>query len=651
MSGRFLSPNDEVELYGRTWRVIDLNEAGETVLRSSDNGQYRAVTEAEIKAAYSHNELRPLVAGRRRNKQPTDVLNLSPERQNEAQRRRDYLRLVASRTLRATKEELRRNIKIVGDLLGDSTPPSLATFYRWKKSDEEARAVGGCATPGHARKGNRTSRIPKEVQDIIRKKLSEDYLNDSRMSLRDVYKKILKIVDEENEKRPKEKMLSLPGIGAVRRILHKSFSPQEICIKREGRIVADRKFRIAGKSIAPNYPMELVQVDHTVSDQIGLDEDLVAILGRLHVAAAIDVYSGMIVGLQVGFEPPSTASLFSLIRNMILPKTYVQERWPEIQTIWECDGPASELGVDRGKDLLSKPHIALGHEFKMEIGVCGARRPYQKGGIENFFGLLSRNFSRRIPGATFSNPSERGEYNSMKRACLAYTDIVRLLHQWVIEVHANEPRNEDEGRTRRELWNEGISKRPYIPLRPITDLGVFMAGRASPTLNGKGIRIKNQFYASPGLELLRRRVGDRKVKVRFDPADMGEAQVFDPENDVWIPAYNTDPLHHGMSLYQLTLERKARLGPGSAAERMLRSAKLGAKFQQDLEATIKRSKQRLSGKRRKVDARATGVGIQAHSNIGRFSTARKSDLPIVHGDSGNQYDDVDLKEFRNDDAE
>ncbi|MCW5728529.1 Mu transposase C-terminal domain-containing protein [Parvibaculum sp.] len=650
MSGRFLAPNDKVQFHGRYWVVAGVNNAGDTVFQSSDNGQYTTMTEVEIKTAYTSGELKPIAGGKTPKRQVTDILDISPKHQEEFQRRQDYLRLVQARISNPTRRELERNIKIIGALLGDPIPPSVGTFYRWKRAEDEARAMGACAVPGHARKGNHTNRVSPEVQEIIRRKLAKDYLSDRRLSLANVWKDIVAIVDEENAKRSEEERFPLPGIGAVRRALRRTFSPHEICIKREGRIAADRKFRIAGKSLAPDYPMQFVQIDHTVSDQIGLDEDLIAILGRLYVAAASDVYSGMIVGLQVGFVPPSTASLFSLIRNMILPKTYVQERWPEIQTVWECDGLASHLGVDRGNDLLSKPHIALGHEFQMEIGVCGARRPYQKGGIENFFGLLSRNFSRRIPGATFSNPVERGEYNSMKRACLAYTDIVRLLHQWVIEVHANQPRNEDESRTRRELWNEGLSKRPHIPPRPIADLGVFMAGRAQPTLNGKGVRINNQFYRSTELELLRRRIGDKKVRVRFDPADMGEAQVFDHQNDLWIPVYNVDPLHHGRSLYQLQLERRARLGTESAAERALRSAKHQVKFQQELDATIERSKGG-GGKRQKMNARASGIGVQAHSNIGKFAMTKKSDLPTVHNRSKNADDCVDMREFRDDDAE
>ncbi|MDP1627393.1 Mu transposase C-terminal domain-containing protein [Parvibaculum sp.] len=650
MTGKLLAPSEKVELRGKSWVVVDVNEDGDTILQSSENGRYLAVSELELKIAYKNGDLKPTPGGRGSNKKTTDLLDLPQKYQEELQRRRDYLRLLQARTKNPGRDELERNIKIVGSVLGDPKSPSVSTIYRWKKDEATAKSMGDHPIPGYRRRGNRNVRITKSVQDIIRTKINEDYMNGRRLSLKSTWKHIVQIVDSENSKLPKEEQHTLPGIGAVRRVLHRTFSPYEICRKREGPIAADRKFRISGKSLEPDYPMQLVQIDHTVADQIGLDEDLVAILGRLNVSAASDVYSGMIVGLQVGFEPPSTASLFSLIRNMILPKAYVQERWPEIQTIWECDGPADILTIDRGRELLSKAHVALCGDFEMEVDICGARRPYQKGVIENFFGLLSHNFSRRIPGATFSNPRERGEYDSVKQACLAYTDIVRLLHQWVIEVHANQPRNEGEGRTRREIWNEGMAKRPHVPIRPITDFGVFMAGRAEPMLNGKGVRVSNEFYRSPDLELLRRRTGDKKVRVRFDPADMSEVHVFDAQYDQWLTAYNVDPLHHGQSLYQLRLERKARLGPESAAERALRSAKHEARFQEDLDAAIKRSK-RQGAKRPKINARANGVGIQAHSNIGQFATHKKSSLPIVQKRAQDYVgDDVDFGEFRNDDT-
>jgi len=64
MSGRFLAPNDKVQFHGRYWVVAGVNNAGDTVFQSSDNGQYTTMTEVEIKTAYTSGELKPIAGGK-----------------------------------------------------------------------------------------------------------------------------------------------------------------------------------------------------------------------------------------------------------------------------------------------------------------------------------------------------------------------------------------------------------------------------------------------------------------------------------------------------------------------------------------------------------------------------------------------------------
>ena len=388
--------------------------------------------------------------------------------------------------------------------------------------------------------------------------------------------------------------------------------------------------------------MQLVQIDHTVADCIVLNDELTAVLGRPTVSGAMDVYSGMIVGVQLGFEPPSNHLIFSLYRNTVLPKTYVQQRWPDITTIWECCGAIDTLSEDRGAEIVSQAFRELGATFGTWVEVNGRRRPYMKGVIERFWQTMSKRFFQRFPGATFSNIQQRDDYNSVEEACLAFAEIERLLHKWLIEVYANQPRSPDDNRTRRQLWTEGQAKRPLIPTRPLTDFGVFMSGRASPTLNGRGVRLHNQFYISRELEKLYQAKGNRRVKVRYDLGDMTTVQVFDPENDEWIVANNVDPNSFGKSLYLLNLERKSRRGRGSQAERLLPGAANELDFQRDVDRTVKENKKKIR-RRKRVNARAAGIGIHAHSKS--TEPPNESAYPVIRPRSSSSGPDIDMSDL------
>lgn len=388
--------------------------------------------------------------------------------------------------------------------------------------------------------------------------------------------------------------------------------------------------------------MEVLEVDQTLGDLIMLNADQSGILGRAYCAVAIDRYSGMPVGIHFGFEPPSAQSLVSLVRNILLPKSYVQHRWPDITQVWETSGPPKELVFDQALENKGWAAKKLCESHHIDVKFNGARRAYQKGDVERFWGTLATDFFHRLPGTTFSNIRERGDYDPAKRACLTYDEVERLIHYWLVEVYANQPRNPNDSRTRREIWLEGQSKRPFIPPRPVTDYGIFMFGRARPKLNGRGVRIHNEFYISRDLENLRKRFGDINVEVRYDPANMSTVEVYNKQTDSWIVAHNVDPTHRGCSLYQLRLEHKFLRGKGSQAQRALRGARQKLAFQEEIDRVEKVSRKKMS-KLRRVDARAQRIGIDPHSH--QSDREKKGSLPVVRPRAAFQRKDIDLSEF------
>lgn len=647
MTHALLLSGQEISFKGKEWLVENVAQDGRAYVRHRESQTELIISLAEQQKAYAENQLSLLIEKPKRQKhERSDLLGLSPKEFAEFERQKDYIRLVSKRAGNCGRKSLEIAIQEVGGLLGDASPPHVSTYYRWVRSHKQALSLGQISMPAHSNKGNRRSRLSGAVVDIICQFLERYYLDEQRASLRATWHLVVAHINMLNKAKLKGEEYALPGYAAVRGVLKSHFTEYDTYRRRHGKRAAHMKFRLAGKSTPPDYPMQIVELDHTLTDLIQLNGELTALLGRADCAVGIDAYSGMPVGVYLGFEPPSTQSLFSLIRNILLPKTYVQSRWPQkIAQKWDCDGPPGSFAFDRGLENKGKAAIELCSTVGISMIINGARRPYQKGNVERFWGAAAADFFQRLPGTTFSNIEERGDYDSMKKACLAYEEVERLLHYWLIEVFANQPRNPNDNRSRREIWNEGQSKRPVIPLRPVTDYGIFMCGRAEPKLNGHGVRIHNEFYISSALEDLRKSIGDVKVPVRYDPADMGTAQIYSKQSDEWIVANNTDPLHRGCSLHQLKLEHRFRRGAGSEAQRALPGAVYKLAFQEEVDRTVKASRKKMR-KLQKIDARAQRIGIDPHSR--EYDKQQESSLPVVKPKSSLRKIEIDMSEFDDD---
>ena len=75
-----------------------------------------------------------------------------------------------------------------------------------------------------------------------------------------------------------------------------------------------------GKNPRGNFPLELVQIDHTPLDLDLVDEENRESIGRAYLTLGIDVFSRMIMGFYISYEAPSFFNTGQCILNMIMPK-------------------------------------------------------------------------------------------------------------------------------------------------------------------------------------------------------------------------------------------------------------------------------------------------------------------------------------------
>jgi putative transposase len=101
-----------------------------------------------------------------------------------------------------------------------------------------------------------------------------------------------------------------------------------------------------GADLAVEYSNQVWQCDHTLADLLLVDQHG-EILGRPWLTTVIDSYSRCILGINLGFDAPSSQVVALALRHAILPKQYGAEYGLHCQ--WGTYGKPEHFYTDGGK--------------------------------------------------------------------------------------------------------------------------------------------------------------------------------------------------------------------------------------------------------------------------------------------------------------
>lgn len=173
-------------------------------------------------------------------------------------------------------------------------------------------------------------------------------------------------------------------------------------------------------------PLELIQIDHTPADVLVLSDDRQEVLGRPWVTVAIDVATRCVIGMYISMDAPSSVSVSLCIEHAVLPK-------PENETdpgVWPMYGKPKQILVDNGKDFRSVALQRGCDQHGIELTWRPVRTPHYGAHIERLIGTLMK-IAHLLPGTTFSNVRERGDYDSAGKARLTLDEFRQWMSQKV----------------------------------------------------------------------------------------------------------------------------------------------------------------------------------------------------------------------------
>jgi putative transposase len=395
--------------------------------------------------------------------------------------------------------------------------------------------------PGRSSGGRGGEQLPDDVEAVIRDVLRREYLTRQRKSVAAVHREIVRVC--------RTRGLQAPSRGSVVRRIGR-LDPVESTRRREGTDAARGREAAGGVPPPVTRVLEQVQIDHTVVDLVVVDEQHRLPIGRPYVTAGIDVFSRCLVGLVVTLEAPSATSVGLCLAHMVTDKRAWLGRL-EAPVAWPMSGKPGELYLDNAAEFKSEALRRGCEQHGIALRYRPPGRPHFGGIVERVIGTMMQ-LVHELPGTTFSNPAQRGDYDADARACLTLGELQRWLAVAVAGYHGQVHGTTQQ--TPGARWAAGIAETGTAAPVTVTNEAAFLVDFLPVlrrTLTRTGFVIDHVRYFCDALKpwIARRDRLDRFV-IRRDPRDISRVWVLDPDGRVYLEVPYRTLAHPPVSLWE-----------------------------------------------------------------------------------------------------
>jgi len=311
----------------------------------------------------------------------------------------------------------------------------------------------------------------------------------------------------------------------IRRRL-KAGDPILMTARRHGRKSARDRFGAVKSRFEPSHkPLGLVQIDHTRADVIVVDDVHRQPIGRPWLTLAIDVFSRMVVGSYLTLEAPSSLSVALCIADIVSDKAKrlltlgIEAEWP--------GGLPDAIHLDNAAEFHADALVRGCEEHGIIINYRPVATPHYGGHIERLIGTTMGEV-HLLPGTTFSNVAEKGNYDSEGKAALTLGELdIWLARQIGVLYHGGQHRGLGD-RTPLGVWREAVAsglmpRSVSAPEKIRLDFLPFE--HRQPRRDG--IELFRLSYWHDALTAIAAH-GGPKLPVRYDPRDMSRVWLRPP---------------------------------------------------------------------------------------------------------------------------
>ena len=485
---------------------------------------------AEIKALMGHEQFENLLA----------------EAENKAEWVHEYLELgdQSGRTEKAKAIALKHGI-------------SPGTLYRCVEKYREFGMAGLIRRLPRLGVGTTRRMVSEEVERLAR----AEFLQPNKPKVTHIYRRV--------ESFCKRNGLDIPSRATLYRVIDdlKETEPDLVCLAREGEEEYNKRFMEKAGRKEPEFVNQIWEGDHHRMDFF------VNYKGRAvrpWLTTWLDVTSRTIAGFVLSIQANGRTIALAL-RHGILPKTLntwggdiskamgealTSLCWDDV-TIRENTGKAipicglpKQLYIDNGEDYKAQVRKGIkskGWEYSKEVRstsellnietmFCTAYSPWAKGHQERWYGTLTDQFSRYIPGYCGSDNRQRpdglDEQTMAERDKLLDLEEAMRLTEIFINIYHNAVHG-SLGMTPFQKYERTPKIREGIPDERTLDICLMDVEKAKVMTMGIqrfGTKNLRRWYSHPDLE---KYVG-QTVVIRFDPNRIGELLIFNPKTGKYL---------------------------------------------------------------------------------------------------------------------
>jgi len=222
------------------------------------------------------------------------------------------------------------------------------------------------------------------------------------------------------------------------------------------------------------------------------------------------------MGINLGFDAPSSQVVALALRHAIMPKHYSHEY--QLYEEWGTYGSPEHFYTDGGRDFRSN-HL---QQIGVQLGfACHLRnRPSEGGIVERPFGTFNTELFSTLPGYTGSNVQQRPE-EAEKEACITLRELEKLLVRFIVDKYNQsiDARLGDQSRFQR--WEAGLIAIPNLISERDLDICLMKQTRRTIYRNGY-LQFENLTYQGVNLA----GYAGENVILRYDPRDITTILVY-----------------------------------------------------------------------------------------------------------------------------
>ncbi|MBF9221773.1 Mu transposase C-terminal domain-containing protein [Hymenobacter ruricola] len=433
-----------------------------------------------------------------------------------------------------------------------------ATLYRWLHAYSETGSVVSLVEGIRGGKGQQ--RLPSPIETLVQDAIDAHYLTNQRKSIA----KVILAVRQQCHRAG----LVPPGDNTIRRRIRARPAEEKVRHRGSPKQAREQFTPLRGSFPGADFPLAMVQIDHTLVDLILVDEQYRRPVGRPWLTVALDVFSRMVVGFYLSFDSPGAVGTGLCLAHAILPKEVWLSKL-DVAGEWPCWGVMSTIHADNAKEFRGVTLQRACEKYGINLEWRPVGKPHWGGHIERLMGTFMQEV-HSLPGTTFSNVRERKDYDSEKKAALTLPEFEQWLTTFIVQVY-------------HKRVHQGIQQAPYdryqegilgsvrqvgtgLPARLTDELQVrvdFMPAEER-TIQEYGVVIDHVFYYA---DVLRQYVNapdpdapaksprKRRFVFKRDPRDISFLYFLDPATQQYHRIPYRDTSHPAMSVWEF---RQAR---------------------------------------------------------------------------------------------